>query len=632
MPTDVQSPEIATNQLLKNKYNLHKSPEVEAAAQRTRERTGEKVPQDSLLRIQNYLDRFHEITDREDPADREHGLDAAKRLLHRKFVIKPSEIPESYFENQRRLARELGHGDIEMPKQAREQLTEVIIADQESSLDKWVDYLSSPGAPYSDGLKYYTLRSVLSTGAYDKEKHAFPQRAKGTVAPFPDLNREALAYVLDAIDKKYRSGDIDLSHLEQEDAKEFERLLASENFPRLYAWAIEKVTPATPEQLKATQGEWRKYERGSDPLPLVQSLQGHGTGWCTAGESTAQAQLQAGDFYIYYSLDSNGAPTIPRAAIRMEEDRIAEVRGIAAEQNLDAGATQIVEEKLREFPDGPLYQKRAADMRALTSIERKVEKGEELSVHDLKFLYEIDGKIEGFGYQEDPRVEELRSQRDPIADAPIVFECEPIQIARKPGEITEHTKAYVGKLEPGIFDKIRQFKIEYVYTSFPERRIRFDSVTIGGKTKERLEEEMKRENIKISPNAEKMLRNKDFKTSPNTQDINLVRLQVDDLGLNDYYSRMTKLFERVRELGLELCPAEAGPNYRLQYKDQLMDEWFYIGMKPITGGVYGASAVFLLGQDAYGLWLRDDWAGPAIKWYHDVQFIFSLGESDAQAL
>ncbi|MEX2027971.1 MAG: hypothetical protein WD988_00535 [Candidatus Curtissbacteria bacterium] len=49
------------NLLLKKKYNLHASPAVKAAANRTLGRTGEKMPQDPLARIQNYLDRLDKI-------------------------------------------------------------------------------------------------------------------------------------------------------------------------------------------------------------------------------------------------------------------------------------------------------------------------------------------------------------------------------------------------------------------------------------------------------------------------------------------------------------------------------------------------------------------------------------------
>src|SRR3989344_892563 len=248
----------------------------------------------------------------------------------------------------------------------KEQLTEVIITDQESSLDKWIDYLSSPDATYPDWLKYYSIRSILNLGEYDKEKKQFTKRSNTTTKPFPDLNREALAYVLDAINQKYAGQEINLSTLEEQDKEQFAKLLSGENFAKLYAWAIEKVTPESQDLLVNTQGQWLKYHQGSDHMPLVESLQGHGTGWCTAGESTAQTQLQGGDFYVYYSLDKEGQPTIPRVAIRMQENSIAEVRGVAPEQNLDPYINDIVKVKLAEFPDGPAYEQKSSDMKLLT--------------------------------------------------------------------------------------------------------------------------------------------------------------------------------------------------------------------------------------------------------------------------
>ncbi|HBX15776.1 MAG: hypothetical protein UV20_C0029G0005 [Candidatus Magasanikbacteria bacterium GW2011_GWA2_42_32] len=174
----------------------------------------EKLSSDPASRIEEYLNYLKESLDHNNPR-RQEKLARFKTMLYDKNVIKPDEIPESYFTNQQRIAREQGHGDVEITDDMRQQSAEIIITDQKSSLDNWTDYLSSPDATYPDWLKYWSMRSILGMGEYDKQKKAFTKRAKGTVKPFPDLDREALAYVLDALEKKYAGRQV--NDLQQEE-------------------------------------------------------------------------------------------------------------------------------------------------------------------------------------------------------------------------------------------------------------------------------------------------------------------------------------------------------------------------------------------------------------------------------
>lgn len=64
-------------------------------------------------------------------------------------------------------------------------------------------------------------------------------------------------------------------------------------------------------------------------------------------------------------------------------------------------------------------------MKHVTKIENKIKEKQELTAGDLIFLYEIDSPIEGFGYEKYPRIQELRSQRNPEEDMPVVFGCTP---------------------------------------------------------------------------------------------------------------------------------------------------------------------------------------------------------------
>ncbi len=162
---------------------------------------------------------------------------------------------------------------------------------------------------------------------------------------------------------------------------------------------------------------------------------------------------------------------------------------------------------------------------------------------------------------------------------------------------------------------------------------------IGGKTATQLEREMEEAKINITSYAKDMLHSKDFTTLSDAKTIETVRLRVEDLGFDrgattaeimgtkddvDKHGNPAPFSKgKVTELGLELCPAEVGPHYRLQYQDQPLDEWFYVGMKQITDS-NGLPKVFYLERNDHGLWLDDYWAYPAHRWDPDYEFVFSL--------
>jgi hypothetical protein len=207
-------------------------------------------------------------------------------------------------------------------------------------------------------------------------------------------------------------------------------LLQSANFGKLYSHAVLKLQPVTPEQKQNIEGSWTKYERSDDPRTarrLAGSLQGHGTGWCTAGESTAETQLKNGDFYVYYTQDEDAKDTVPRVAIRMQGGKVAEVRGINHSQELEPVMTDIAMERLQDLPGGEEYTQKAEDMKQLTVLERKLTENPEaeLSREEVTFLYELERPIYGFGYEKDPRVGELAGKRGIVKDMATLFGTDP---------------------------------------------------------------------------------------------------------------------------------------------------------------------------------------------------------------
>jgi hypothetical protein len=104
-------------------------------------------------------------------------------------------------------------------------------------------------------------------------------------------------------------------------------------------------------------------------------------------------------------------------------------------------------------------------------------------------------------------------------------------------------------------------------------------------------------------------------------EIELVLVSVADLGFTKA-TRRDAIYDRAKELGLDLVPAEAGPQLRLQYTDQPMNEWMLMAMEPITDSD-GAPYVFSVGRHDDGRWLRSSDGNPGITWDPDDRWVFA---------
>jgi hypothetical protein len=639
--------------------DLQTSPEVEDAVEK-RERLSmnenghsEKVPNDPKDRIEAYMDRLEHIFINKDARVRERNIDMLHDRIYGAFIIKRKDVPESFFDLQKRVARERGQPVETIPPDMREKMIDTIIEDQKASLDSWIDYLTSDDAVYPTWYKYFVFRNVVKLSQFDKELGKFKARTDTTTAPFPDIYREPLAQIADLYEQypvmlkeiqpklqKLRQEKTELQKqlkgADEEGRRKLENEIFAinqqvedisapmrdfnEKFPTLYAKLIQESLAASMENKEETKGEWVKFDHG-DPAAaerLFHSLEGKGTGWCTAGKSTAKTQIDSGDFYVYYTYDASGIPTQPRIAIRMEESRIAEIRGILPHQSLEPAMGDILEKKLAEFgPEADTYKKKSGDMRLLTEIDKKSQSGQSLSRDELVFLYEIDASIEGFGYEKDPRVVEIREERsdqqEVFHDMQVIFDCSPEDIAQNPEDVRETTRAYIGPLFPDIFQK----NIEHIFTSFPEGKIQSYRTEIGGITKEQLEQQLIEKKIYISDWAKDILHSRDFTTQSSPETADLIRLTVEDLGFENG-ATTAEIYKKAEEFGLELCPAEVGPHLRLSYTG---GDWMYIAMKQISDRD-GYPDVLYLCRGGAGLQLYAFDARPSSRSYGDDRFVF----------
>lgn len=218
---------------------------------------------------------------------------------------------------------------------------------------------------------------------------------------------------------------------------------------------------------KELSGIWVRYEHGSSYVPLFSSLQGKGVQWYISDEELLSTWLKSRDFYIYYTKDLEEKYTIPQMFIRINPRYgIEDVRGRGEYGAVDADLLLILKQKLDDFKEDFIYRKKVNDMLRLEEIEQKHRHNIFLTKKELEFLYEIFSPIDYFGGHEDPRIFDMRRERNAVDDICTFLECSKEQVATDVEQLYQQNDiiAFVGDLAvkencmPSCFSKLK-----YVY-------------------------------------------------------------------------------------------------------------------------------------------------------------------------
>ena len=104
-------------------------------------------------------------------------------------------------------------------------------------------------------------------------------------------------------------------------------------------------------------------------------------------------------------------------------------------------------------------------------------------------------------------------------------------------------------------------------------------------------------------------------------EIELVIVSVAELGFYKA-TRRDAIYDRAKELGLDIVPAEAGLQLRLQYPNQPSGEWLCVAMEPIAGSG-GSLRVFSVGHSAGCRWLRTGYGDHGHLWRPGNRWVFA---------
>ena len=142
----------------------------------------------------------------------------------------------------------------------------------------------------------------------------------------------------------------------------------------------------------------------------------------------------------------------------------------------------------------------------------------------------------------------------------------------------------------------------------------------GLKTAEEFRRVLRDGEFRLSDWASDILGKPAFKAADEETEVDLVKVTVAELGFKKG-ARRNQIYERARDLGLELCPPEVGPQLRLQYQDQPNGEWILVAMEPIVDSD-GDPKLFNVERNDSELWLNSNWSNPDNFWNADNQWVF----------
>ena len=202
---------------------------------------------------------------------------------------------------------------------------------QKETLSQWKSYLSE--SDYNDSFKYLILDAVL-TNNYDFKTNKYSKRTNKTLRNFTPFDAGTLAALYASNSKSLLKDYVEIQ------AKNSLNAIESSSF------------------VSTKEGEWVKFEGGpsvsnevriENANKLSQIVQN--TYWCT--KTNAKNQLDGGDFYVYATKNKDGEYE-SRIAVRMEGDKVGEVRGNASsKQDLEPDMMPVADKFLKEnIPNG----------------------------------------------------------------------------------------------------------------------------------------------------------------------------------------------------------------------------------------------------------------------------------------
>ncbi|PID32202.1 hypothetical protein CR970_01670 [Candidatus Saccharibacteria bacterium] len=400
----MQNPELLT--LHNSNPDLHRSKEVDLVVDYVCA-GGEAVSEDPTARLAIYIgflaseDCVNDGILTGDPVSAKRQVEA--------HIIKRDDIPAEEVEWDYRITDEQGSGkDARLETEKRDQLASDIQKAQRTTLNSWAGYLGSEEGGYPDWFKYYAWEGVVRLGGVDEKRQSFHERDSATTAPYPVLDRAALAKVYTMLTTPQMVGE---SAAEGPQDEVLQGLLKSGDFGGLYAYALSRTALG----FSARRRRGFAAAMGSQGPPSLGVPKIPNAVWGASGKHTGVSRVGK-ELYVVYPRKGDGG-----VVMEAGDGRVARAAGCSTSKQVE----DLVDELSSKRESRRARQ--AADRELFRSLEQKitVDPEAELTGDELRCLYELDREVVGFSGNRDPLVDtvlEMRERRDEQALARVLPE------------------------------------------------------------------------------------------------------------------------------------------------------------------------------------------------------------------
>lgn len=136
-----------------------------------------------------------------------------------------------------------------------------------------------------------------------------------------------------------------------------------------------------------------------------------------------------------------------------------------------------------------------------------------------------------------------------------------------------------------------------------------------------LRDALRAKRCRVGPVVGEVLNHPSFAVSRTRERIQLTTLTVEELGFAQKRATLAEIYARAASLGYELCPAEIGPQLRLQYMNQRLGEFLHIAMEPVPTAL-GAPVILVVANGGEGLLLISSNGRPDFRPPASTRFVF----------